>query len=238
MTSHATRHRTALIVTVALGAALLITALLVGRTRVEGLVTTLPEVEGAPVALGLAAIAGVVLFASATVRGIAASRARARRRALEAVRSGDVSCGIRNRELVARLEELTRPGGRRPELPARFTIVADDAGIGFWSGGRRPRRVAAFPWREVRNIRADSTVAGSTSVPVAVVRIRRDGASVELPMMLRDQRPGRYALTDAPFYAVVRAWKARHRVALAAEGLEVPPVTGAIPIIRSDRPAA
>ncbi|WP_286329644.1 hypothetical protein [Agromyces marinus] len=57
-------------------------------------------------------------------------------------------------------------------------------------------------------------------------------------MMLRDQRPGRYALTDAPFYAVVRAWKARHRVALAAEGLEVPPVTGAIPIIRSDRPAA
>ncbi|BDZ54610.1 hypothetical protein GCM10025870_16830 [Agromyces marinus] len=167
MTSHATRHRTALIVTVALGAALLITALLVGRTRVEGLVTTLPEVEGAPVALGLAAIAGVVLFASATVRGIAASRARARRRALEAVRSGDVSCGIRNRELVARLEELTRPGGRRPELPARFTIVADDAGIGFWSGGRRPaasRRspgarcatsartrpwpaARAFPWR-------------------------------------------------------------------------------------------
>ena len=80
--------------------------------------------------------------------------------------------------------------------------------------------------------RSDSTVVGSASVPVAVVRIRRGGASVELPVTLSDPRLARYALTDAPFFATVRSWKARHRAALAAEGLEVPPMTGAIPIIR------
>ncbi len=178
------------------------------------------------------------MLVSAIVRGAASARARARHRALDSVHAGAVSRVIRNRDLVTRLDELSRPGARTHHLPARFSVVADDHGIAFWGGGGRPRRVAAFPWREVRNIRADSTVAGSTSVPVAVVRIRRDGSSIELPMMLCDPRPGRYALTDAPFFATVRAWKARHRAALAAEGLELPPVTGAIPIVRQDRPAA
>lgn len=238
MSSIATRHRTGLIVLVALIAAAVVAALVVGARQVDRIVPTLPEVPGTPVALALAAVAAVILLVSALVRGAATVRARARHRALEAVHAGAVSCGIRNRDLVDRLDELTRPGDRSPRLPARFSVVADDQGVSFWSGGRRPRRVAAFPWREVRNIRADSTVAGSTSVPVAVVRIRRDGSSIELPMMLNDPRPGRYALTDAPFFAVVRAWKARHRAALAAEGLELPPVTGAIPIIRQDRSAA
>ncbi|GAA1057806.1 hypothetical protein GCM10017608_02080 [Agromyces luteolus] len=238
MSSIATRHRTGLIVLVALAAVVVVAALALGGRQVERIVPTLPDVPGTPVALGLAAIAGAIVLVSAIVRGAASARARARHRALESVHAGAVSCGIRNRDLVARLEELTRPGSRTPSLPGRFSIVADDHGISFWAGGRRPRRAAAFPWREVRNIRADSTVAGSTSVPVAVVRIRRDGSSIELPMMLSDPRPGRYALTDAPFFATVRAWKARHRAALASEGLELPPVTGAIPIIRQARPAA
>ncbi|GAA2030953.1 hypothetical protein GCM10009819_13440 [Agromyces tropicus] len=238
MSSIATRHRTGLITLVALAAVLLIASLVVAGRRIDVFVATLPDVQGAPVALALAAVAGLVLLWSALARAIAAARARARRRSLEAVHAGGVASGIRNGELVRRLDELTRPGGRTPRLPARFSIVADDTGISFWGGGRRPRRAAVFPWREVRNIRADSTVAGSASVPVAVVRIRRDGSSIELPMMLSDPRPGRYALTDAPFFATVRAWKARHRAALAAEGLELPPLTGAIPIIRADRSAA
>ncbi|MRX43923.1 hypothetical protein [Agromyces kandeliae] len=235
MSSIATRHRTGLIVLVALAAAAVVAALLLGGRQVDRVVQALPDVPGTPVALGLAAIAGLIVLVSAIVRGSASARGRARHRALDSVHAGAVSCGIRNRDLVSRLDEL---GSRAHRLPRRFAVVADDHGISFWGGGRRPRRIAAFPWREVRNIRADSTVAGSTSVPVAVVRIRRDGSSIELPMMLSDPRPGRYALTDAPFFATVRAWKARHRAALAAAGLELPPITGAIPIIRQARPAA
>ncbi|MFC9917358.1 hypothetical protein [Agromyces binzhouensis] len=235
MSSIATRHRTGLIVLVALAVVVVVAALLVGGRQVDRLVPTLPEVPGTPVALGLAAVAGLIILVTAIVRGSASARGRARHRALDSVHAGAVSCGIRNRQLVSRLDEL---GSRSHRLPGRFSVVADDHGIAFWGGGRRPRRIAAFPWREVRSIRADSSVAGSRSVPVAVVRIRRDGSSIELPMMLSDPRPGRYALTDAPFFATVRAWKARHRAALAAEGLELPPVTGAIPIIRQARPAA
>ncbi|WP_353828735.1 hypothetical protein [Agromyces sp. SYSU T0242] len=238
MSSIATRHRTGLITTVALATALLIAALAAFRPDVDRVVATLPSVDGAAIPLGLAAVAGLVLLVAALRRGVASARARARRRALEAVHAGAVGCGIRNGALVRGLDELTRPGGRSARLPGRFTIVADDAGISFWGGGRRPRRAAAFPWREVRNIRADATVAGSARVPVVVVRIRRDGSSIELPMMLHDPRAGRYALVDAPFFATVRAWKSRHRAALAAEGLELPPLTGAIPIIRPERSAA
>ena len=39
----------------------------------------------------------------------------------------------------------------------------------------------------------------------------------------------RFALADAPFFAVVRSWKAKHRAALAAEGLELPPLTAPDP---------
>lgn len=233
MSSTATWHRTGLIVLVASAAALLVAGLVLGRSQVEQLVPALPDVPIAvAVLVGGVATALLVLIA-ALRRAAAASRARARTRALGTAFSGEVACGIRNRELVARLDELAHPGSRVGALPARFSIVADDAGLSFWGGGRRPRRVASFPWREVRTIRADSAVAGSTSVPVAVVRIRRDGSSIELPLMLSDPRLGRYALTDGPFFATMRSWKARHRAALAAEGLELPPLTGAIPVIRS-----
>lgn len=233
MSSTATRHRTGLIVLVALAATLLVAGLALLRPQVERIVPRLPDVPVAEAVAVLAATAGLVLLVTMLRRGVAAARATARRRALEAAHPGAVASGIRNRDLVARLAELRPAGGHAAPLPARFSIVADDAGISFWGGGRRPRRVAAFPWREVRNIRSDGTVVGSASVPVAVVRIRRAGASIELPVMLSDPRLGRYALTDAPFYATVRAWKARHRAALAAEGLELPPLTGAIPVIRT-----
>ena len=230
--SIASQYRTALITLVAVAAALLVAGLVVGQRDVERTITGLPEVQPTPVVLGVAAVAAAVIAVAMLRRAAAAVRADARRRALGSVHGGAVSCGIRNRDLIARLDELSRPGSRGIALPARFSIVADDAGISFWGGGRRPKRVAAFPWREVRNIRSDRTVVGSASVPVAVVRIRRGGASIELPVMLSDPRAGHYALTDAPFFATVRAWKARHRAALAAEGIELPPLTGAIPIIR------
>ncbi|MGR2752471.1 hypothetical protein [Agromyces arachidis] len=232
MSSSASRHRTGLIVLVAVAAVLLVAGLVLGEPWVERLVPLLPDVPGSQIALVATAATALAVLVAALRRAGAAARERARARALSASYDGSVSCGIRNRELVARLAELRQPGAGRGVLPARFAILADDAGISFWGGGRRPRRVASFPWREVRNIRSDATVAGSTSVPVAVVRIRRAGSSIELPVMLSDPRFGRYALADAPFFATVRSWKALHRAALAAEGLELPPLTGAIPVIR------
>jgi hypothetical protein len=232
MSSTAPRQRTGAIVLVALAATLLIAALVLGRSSIERLVPRLPDAPAAELVIGAIALLAVAALVVMLRRAAAAARAHARARALGSIRGGEVACGIRNRELATRLADLRQPGSRGGALPARFSIVADDTGLSFWGGGRRPNRVAAFPWREVRNIRSDSAVVGGASVPVAVVRIRRGGASIELPVMLSDPRPGRYALTDGPFFAIVRSWKAKHRAALAAEGLELPPLTGAIPIIR------
>ena len=235
MPSIASQYRTALITLVAVATALLVAGLVLGQRDVERTITALPEVQPTPVVLGVAAVAAAVIAVAMLRRAAAAVRADARRRALGSVHGGAVSCGIRNRDLIARLDELSRPGSRGIALPARFSIVADDAGISFWGGGRRPKRVAAFPWREVRNIRADSMIVGGSVVSVLVLRVRRGGTSVELPIILGAPRAGSYALSDAPFFAVVRSWKSMHRDALRAEGIEPPPVTGAIPIIRSGR---
>ena len=236
--SIATRHRTGLTTAVALVTVLVIAGLVVGSPTVERLIPRLPEVPGEIVALGFGAVAVALGLVALLVRGVSAARTRARRDALESVYTGEVSCGIRTRDLTTVLEELHGTGADPITLSSRFSVVADAAGISFWTGGRRPRRAAMFAWREVRNIRSDSTVVGSASVPLAVLRIRRAGASVELPIMLSDSRVSHYALVDGPFYAVVRAWKAQHRAALAAAGLEPPPVTAPIPIIRQDRFAA
>ena len=238
MNSIATRYRTGLTVAVALATMIVIAGLVVGSPTIERVIPRLPDPPGTLVALGLAAVAAVTALVVLVVRGAAAARTSARRAALESVYAGEVSCGIRNGDLAARLDQLREPGSKAVALSSRFSIVADAAGISFWVGGRRPRRAAMFLWREVRNIRSDSTVVGSASVPVAVLRIRRAGTSIELPMVLSDARAGHYALVDGPFYAVVRAWKAKHRAALAAEGLELPPLTAPIPIIRQDQPAA
>jgi hypothetical protein len=140
-------------------------------------------------------------------------------------------CGIRIGPMTARMNELRLDGGAPVRLGRRYSIVADEVGIAFWDGGRRPRPVDAYPWREVRNIRADSMVAGTDVLSVLVLRVRRHKNSVELPVVLASDRPGRYAMSDAAFFAVVRDWKAKHRTALAAEGLEVPPLTAPIPVI-------
>ncbi|MFD5863505.1 hypothetical protein ACFWGP_01005 [Agromyces sp. NPDC127015] len=225
-------HRAKLTVLIALFAALVIAALALGGSRVDEVVLGLPSVSGGRATLAVIAAAAVVCAIWLLVRLGRAGRCRARRRALEASVRGQVSCGIRTRMLVADLNELRVDEPHPIRLAARYSIVVDELGVAFWNGGRRPRRAVFFPWREVRNIRADSMVIGGTLVSVLVLRVRRGGTSVELPIVFSAPRPGAYALGDAPFFALVRSWKALHREALRAEGIEPPPVTGAIPVIR------
>jgi hypothetical protein len=231
-------HRASLTVLVALAAAGVVAALIAGSPVLERIMLRLPAMPTGSIALGFAAI-GLLVFA---VWGIAqlsrAARTRARRIALASTVRGELSCGIRTRLLVQRLNELRPEGSGEVRLGARHSIVVDELGIAFWNGGGRPRRAIQFPWREVRAIRADSIVVGPSIVPVLELRVRRGGASVELPIILSSGRPGRFALADAPFFAVVRSWKAKHRAALAAAGLEVPPLTAPIPIIRPEMAAA
>ncbi len=197
----------------------------------------LPAMPTTAIAFGFAAV-GLLVFAVWAVAQLSrAVRTRARRAALAATVRGELSCGIRSRLLVQRLNEVAN-ADRPVRLGARYSIVVDELGVAFWNGGRRPRRAAQFPWREVRNIRADSMVVGGAVVPVVELRVRHSGASVELPIILSSGRPVRFALADAPFFAVVRSWKAKHRAALAAEGLELPPLTAPIPIITPRMAAA
>ena len=230
-------HRATLTVLVALAAAAVVAGLIAGSPMLERYVPTMPAVPTTRIALGFAAI-GLLVF---VVWGIAqesrAVRTRARRAALAATVHGELSCGMRSRLLVQRLNEVANDD-RSVRLGARYSIVVDELGVAFWNGGNRPRRAAQFPWREVRNIRADSMVVGGTVVPVVELRVRHNGASVELPIILSSGRPVRFALADAPFFAVVRSWKAKHRTALAAEGLELPPLTAPIPIITPRMAAA
>jgi len=235
----ASPHRVGVTVLVAAAAALLIAALIAGSGFLERVVVRLPDVPGAEgVAIAVSAVAVLAAVIWMFVRLGELARARARRRALQATVRGQVSCGIRSSLLVATLNELTADASRPTKLAARYSLVVDELGVSFWNGARRPRRAVYFPWREVRGIRCDTIVAGASVVPVLVLRVRHGGTSVELPIILAAERPGRFALADAPFYAVVRSWKAEHRAALAAEGLEVPPLTAPIPIIRQGAPGA
>ncbi|MGX5696143.1 hypothetical protein ACWKWP_08105 [Agromyces soli] len=221
-------RRLPLTLAVAAAAALVVAGVAVSRTALERVVPTLPEVaEGPAAAVFLLAVALLAAIA-ACVRLAMLARCRSRRRALEGSFDGPVECGVRHSELDAGLAELL---GREVHLSHRYSIVADRAGLSFWSGGRKPRRAARFAWREVRSIRADDLVAGSGTAPVVVVRVRRNGSSVALPIILGSERPGIFAVTDAPFYAVIRSWKALHRTALELEGLELPPLTAPIPVI-------
>jgi len=229
----ATPHRVKLILLVAAFAAVVIAALVLESARLERFMALMPTDPAPDIAIGVIAAVAVGCAVWAIVLLARAARARSRRRALEASVRGDVSSGIRTRMLIARLNELRVSEPREITLSARYSIVADELGVAFWNGGRRPRRAMHFPWREVRNIRADSMIVGGSVVSVLVLRVRRGGTSVELPIILGAPRAGSYALSDAPFFAVVRSWKSMHRDALRAEGIEPPPVTGAIPIIRS-----
>ncbi len=229
----ATPHRIKLILLVAAFAALVVAALLLESARLERFMALMPTGPAPELALGVIAAVALGCVIWAVTRIASAARARSRRRALEASVRGEVSSGIRTRMLVACLNELRVSEPHVIKLAARYSIVADELGVAFWNGGRRPRRAMHFPWREVRNIRADSMIVGGSVVSVLVLRVRRGGTSVELPIILGAPRAGSYALSDAPFFVIVRSWKAMHRDALKAEGIEPPPVTGAIPIIRS-----
>ncbi|GAA1956635.1 hypothetical protein [Agromyces allii] len=234
------RHRTSLTTAVAVAAALLVAALVAAAPVVDRLVVRLPVVstpERLPLFLGGLALAAAVVYA--TVALARASRSTARSTALAGSFNTAPACGIRTAELVPRMNELRIDGAAPVHLSRRYSVAVDDLGVAFWDGGhRRPRRVDAYPWREVRNIRADSVVIGTTVVSVLVLRVRRHKNSVELPIVFAARGLGRYALSDAAFFAIVRDWKARHRTALAAEGLEVPPLTAPIPVISAEMLAA
>jgi len=231
-------HRVGLTVLVGLAAAAVVAGLVAGSPVLERIMLRLPAMPTADIAVGFAVIGLLALAVWGIVALGRAARTRARGRALASTLRGELSCGIRSRLLLQRLNELTIDDARDVRLGARYSIVVDELGIAFWNGGRRPRRAIHFPWREVRNIRSDSMVVGGSVVHVLVLRIRHGGASVELPIILSSGRAGRFALADAPFFAVVRSWKAKHRAALAAEGLELPPLTAPIPIIRPEAAAA
>lgn len=229
-------HRVSLTLFVGLAATAVVAGLVAGSPILERYMGQMPAMPTTRIATVFTAIGVLVFVVWAIAQASRAARTRSRRRALEATVRGELSCGIRSRLLVRRLNELLPDEGVR--LGARYSIVVDELGIALWTGGRRPRRAAHFPWREVRIIRADTMVVGGSKVQVAVLRIRHHGASVELPIILSAGRFGRYALADAPFFATVRSWKAMHRAALAAEGLELPPLTAPIPVITPAMAAA
>ncbi len=233
----ATPHRASLTVLVGIAAIAVVAGLVAGSPMLERLMPRLPAVPTTNLAVGIAAVGVVAVAIWGVVRLARAARTRARRNALASTVRGELSCGIRNRLLVRRLNELLDDAGG-VRLGARFSIVVDELGVAFWNGGGRPQRAAHFPWREVRNIRADSMVVGGSVEHVLVLRVRHNGSSIELPIILSAGRFGRYAMSDAPFFAVVRSWKAKHRAALAAEGLELPPLTAPIPVIRPEVAAA
>lgn len=223
------KRHAALITCIAAAAVLLIAALVGGSPYVERAVEALPAVHSATVGVGLLG-ASVLVVAFLGLRRLAGyGRARTRRRVLEATFGGEAHDVIRTRRLRAALAEVS--AGAHVRLDLRPSILVDGAGLSVWSGRGRPRRAAQFAWREIRSIRCDRIVVGSLSVPVAVLRVRRGGSSVEVPLLLSGARPGRFALPDEEFYRVVRMWKAQHRAALAAEGLELPPLTSPLPII-------
>lgn len=229
--SSAAPHRTVLTVLVGITAGVVITALVAGSSVLEQLMERLPAIPSGRIGVVFAAVSVLAFAAWGVVQLARATRSRARRIALEATVRGELSCGIRSSLLAQRLDELG-DGSAEVRLNARFSIVADELGIAFWNGGGRPRRATQFAWREVRSIRSDSMVVGGSIVPVLLLRVRRGGASVELPIILSAGRPGRFALAAAPFFAVVRSWKAKHRSVLAEHGLEPPPVTAPTPVTR------
>ncbi|MFK4730979.1 hypothetical protein ROT00_14935 [Agromyces mediolanus] len=227
-------HRLALTIGVASAAVVVIALLAIAGPALEEVISALPSVHGPSAAGIFLGVVGLLALATVGVRFALLARNRARRRALEARFEGGISCGLRHRELEDALAEL--PGCEVP-LATRYSIVADPAGLSFWNGGARPRKAAHVAWREVRSIRPDELIAGSRAAPVVLVRVRRQGTSIALPLLLAGEQPGVFAVTDAPFYAVVRSWKALHRTALEQEGLEPPTSTTPIPVITASTAA-
>ena len=124
-------HRASLTVLVGLAAAGVVAALIAGSPVLERIMPRLPAMPTGSIAIGFAAIG---LLASA-VWGIAqlsrAASTRARRIALASTVRGELSCGIRTRLLVQRLNELRPDGSSEVRLGARHSIVVDELGIAF-----------------------------------------------------------------------------------------------------------
>lgn len=231
MTRSNSAHALAIVALAATTSAL-VALLVVASTDVGRFVAALPDIA-APQAPVIAVVA-LVLIVVLCSRVLREHRVHTRERALARRHTGTIAAGIRTRQLTSALAEL-QANGSRIRLESRFSATADASGVEFWSGGRRPRRAGGFTWREVRSIRSDEIVIGTSRAPVLVLRIRRDGASLDVPLLLAASEPTEYALVEAPFFALVREWKAKHRAAFEAEGLEPPPMTAPIPIIRDGR---
>lgn len=195
----------------------------------------------------VAAVPVVVL-----VRLARLGRSAAAAEALE--RSGaEPACAARTRPFVDALAELydVSPRTVARRLGPRFVVRADAEGVGFWGGGRKPQRFLLVPWAEVRTVRSDTMPVGERSESIMQLRVRRAGASVEVPVLLTSRgRGGAFPLRGDAFTRVVRQFKSAQRDYLVSSGLTweeavaVAPVTAPIPVItpglRStlERPAA
>ena len=119
-------------------------------------------------------------------------------------------------------------------LGARYSIVADELGVAFCN--RRPPPPRAMHLPVARGTQHPRLGRRRQPVARAVLRVRRSGSSVGSQCVLG--RTSARAVSPSPtprFFAVVRSWKADTARALAAEGLELPPLTAPIPIIRQGR---
>ncbi|QTX03434.1 hypothetical protein [Agromyces archimandritae] len=206
----------------------------------------LPDPGGSPYA-GPAIIALVVVLVPLVffIRLGRLGRSAAAFRTLERAGGGVTAGARRTRSLLAAVSELY--GGDAKALGVRigirFVLRAEAEGVGFWAGGRKPKRLLLVPWDEVRTIRSDTMAIGDRSVPVMLLRVRHAGASLELPVLLASHaRASAIPLRGEAFFQVVRAFKAKQRAHLVAgglaweEALQVAPITAPIPIIKGQRP--
>lgn len=90
-----------------------------------------------------------------------------------------VSAGLTMREISGEMLPWWRA-----RLRMLTTLVVDDGGIGFWSGGGRPRRQYQVAWSEVsevasRFVEVDSGGGSSTNLGIDIgLRLREDGRRV------------------------------------------------------------
>ncbi|WP_353808256.1 hypothetical protein [Agromyces sp. SYSU T00194] len=207
-----------------------VAAAVVGDGTIARIIPRLPEVAfDERVVLAILIAAGLLIATVLATRLASMLRSARRVRALQRATDGVVAPALRNPLLVQGLRTLFGTGLGR--IGSRIAVLADLEGISIWGGGGRPRLIASAPWGEVRTIRADSMVVGDHEVSVMVLRIRRDGASAELPIALGTGRAAAFALGGGDFYAALRGIKSWHRAEIAA-------TTGSIPIIRPETLAA
>ena len=139
-------HRATLTVLVALAAAAVVAgAHRRARRRSNASCCACPRCPRPRIALGFAAVGLLVVRRVGASRSSSrAVRTRARRAALAATVRGELSCGIRSRLLVQRLNEVAN-ADRPVRLGARYSIVVDELGVAFWNGGQPAPPRGAVP---------------------------------------------------------------------------------------------